>query len=316
MVKQVFISYKSEERETAEWLKAVLEENGISCWMDDLLTKGGNYADEIVKALNVVDMMVILLSSRSQSSDHVLSELLIASSLNKPALAYIIEDCELVDDFKDELPDERRFEAYKNKEEAANELVLTILSLLPTSSPKKQLSGILKDLLVLSQAQMDIDREKNAEKRRLKAEQRRIKREENARKRKERNEQYLKNGFPFKFTPYSKDYSSVGNARLSLNVYTCIILADLHLLLVFVIGQTGMLGTGILFLPFLLLMFWLGEAVAGVLCRLVGRIGSRKAVVAVSLITSVIITAVIFAAAFILIFGLILLFMRRMGVYW
>ena len=32
-MKEVFISYKSEEYDEALWIKNVLETNGVSCWM-------------------------------------------------------------------------------------------------------------------------------------------------------------------------------------------------------------------------------------------------------------------------------------------
>ena len=50
--KDVFISYKAEEFEDAIWVKSVLENNGISCWMAPMSISGGaSYATEIPKAI-------------------------------------------------------------------------------------------------------------------------------------------------------------------------------------------------------------------------------------------------------------------------
>ena len=38
--KEVFISYKAEEIEEANWVRTTLERNGISCWMAPMWTKG------------------------------------------------------------------------------------------------------------------------------------------------------------------------------------------------------------------------------------------------------------------------------------
>lgn len=53
-IKQVFISYKSEEYDDANWVKSVLEKNGISCWMAPMSIRGGsNYASEIPQAIKI-----------------------------------------------------------------------------------------------------------------------------------------------------------------------------------------------------------------------------------------------------------------------
>ena len=65
----VFISYKSEEAENAKWLKAVLEINGLSCWMaPDSIPGGSSYAQEIEQAIYDCGVLVLLLSEKAQKS--------------------------------------------------------------------------------------------------------------------------------------------------------------------------------------------------------------------------------------------------------
>ncbi len=51
MGQDVFISYKSEEFQEADWVRQQLESGGISCWMaPNSITGGASYATEIPQA--------------------------------------------------------------------------------------------------------------------------------------------------------------------------------------------------------------------------------------------------------------------------
>ena len=68
-MRDVFISYKAEELEEASWVKSVLENNGISCWMAPACIPGGsNYAVEIPQAIRQAKVFVLILSSRDLPS--------------------------------------------------------------------------------------------------------------------------------------------------------------------------------------------------------------------------------------------------------
>ncbi len=72
-VKDVFISYKAEEFDEANWVRGTLEHNGISCWMAPASIMGGSsYAEEIPKAIRECRVFVLLLSEKSQRSKWVL----------------------------------------------------------------------------------------------------------------------------------------------------------------------------------------------------------------------------------------------------
>ena len=52
MGQDVFISYKSEEFQEADWVRQQLESGGIRCWMaPNSITGGASYATEIPQAI-------------------------------------------------------------------------------------------------------------------------------------------------------------------------------------------------------------------------------------------------------------------------
>ena len=74
--KAVFISYKTEEFDDANWVRATLENNGISCWMAPMCIPGGSsYAVEIPNAIKQCTVFVLILSEKSQLSKWVPREL-------------------------------------------------------------------------------------------------------------------------------------------------------------------------------------------------------------------------------------------------
>lgn len=70
MAKDVFISYKSEEFDSANMVRGVLERNGISCWMAPAdIPSGSNYAVEVPNAIRAAKVVVFILSEQSQKSE-------------------------------------------------------------------------------------------------------------------------------------------------------------------------------------------------------------------------------------------------------
>lgn len=129
--KEVFISYKSEDFEQAIWLKSVLETNGISCWMAPASIPGGsNYAKEIPQAIENCRVFVVVLTRRCQDSIWVPKELDRALNSKKPVMPFVLENCELNDDFNFYLSNVQRYAAYQNKMAAAEQMVADIRALL------------------------------------------------------------------------------------------------------------------------------------------------------------------------------------------
>lgn len=127
----VFISYKSEDYEQADWLRKVLETNGISCWMAPASIPGGSsYAKEIPVAIEHCKVMVLVLTERCQDSVWVPKELSSALSAKKTVMPFVLEDCALTDDFNFFLSNVQRYEAYQNKVTAAEQMMRDIRALL------------------------------------------------------------------------------------------------------------------------------------------------------------------------------------------
>ena len=137
--KKVFISYKSEDYENALWVRQVLESNGISCWMaPESIPGGSNYAVEIPQAIKGCSVFVVVVSTLCQESKWVPRELDQAINANKPIMPFMLENCELKDDFNFYLSNVQRYAAYEDKVKTIEKMILEIRSLMEVES---KLSG-------------------------------------------------------------------------------------------------------------------------------------------------------------------------------
>lgn len=129
--KKVFISYKSEDYENALWVRQVLESNGISCWMaPESIPGGSNYAVEIPQAIRGCSVFVVVVSTLCQESKWVPRELDQAINANKPIMPFMLENCELKDDFNFYLSNVQRYAAYEDKVKTIEKMILEIRSLM------------------------------------------------------------------------------------------------------------------------------------------------------------------------------------------
>ncbi len=125
--KDVFISYKAEEFDDANWIRCTLENNGLSCWMAPLSIPGGSsYAFEIPQAIRNCKVFVLLLSEKSQRSKWVPRELDQAINENKVIMPFMLENCALKDDFNFYLANVQRYAAYENKDNAIEKMIKEI----------------------------------------------------------------------------------------------------------------------------------------------------------------------------------------------
>ncbi len=128
---QVFISYKAEEYEVADWVRQTLEQNDISCWMAPASIPGGSsYAVEIPQAIRGCQVFVLILSRQSQESKWVPKEIDQAINANKTIMPFMLENCELKDDFNFYLSNVQRYAAYENKARAMEKMLREIRALL------------------------------------------------------------------------------------------------------------------------------------------------------------------------------------------
>ena len=130
-MKEVFISYSSNDLPQAETVRNVLEKNGLSCWMAPRDIPGGsNYTKEIPIAIRNCKVFVLVLSESAQSSQWVLKELDSAVNCGKVILPFMLEDCNLNDEFNFLLTGAQRYAAYQKKAEAMETLISRIRGIL------------------------------------------------------------------------------------------------------------------------------------------------------------------------------------------
>ncbi len=88
MEHDVFISYASKDKRTADAVCASLESAGIGCWIAPRDIIAGNYGAAIIKAIKVSKMMVLLLSSYANESSQVRRE--VERAVSKGLIIYPI----------------------------------------------------------------------------------------------------------------------------------------------------------------------------------------------------------------------------------
>src|SRR5215469_16876229 len=96
MSHDVFVSYSSKDKPTADAVCATLESRGIRCWIAprDILP-GMDWTDAIIDAIVGCRLMVVIVSGHSNFSEQVKRELTTAVGEGKPLIPLRIEDVTL-----------------------------------------------------------------------------------------------------------------------------------------------------------------------------------------------------------------------------
>jgi len=94
-----FISYAHEDQTMAEAVRDALEAGGILCWIAPRDVKGGRpYSGQITQAIREAQVLVLILSSASNRSKHVLREVERAAHCQNHLLTFRIEPITPADD--------------------------------------------------------------------------------------------------------------------------------------------------------------------------------------------------------------------------
>lgn len=122
--RDVFISYSRADTAQAMELKAVLERNGISCWIDEKeIMPGTDYTWKIPEGMDHAKVFLLVFSPRSQSSDWVERELKYAVGNRMFLIPYMLEEFPLEKNFKFLISSANYLQAWRNPEEAKRLLV-------------------------------------------------------------------------------------------------------------------------------------------------------------------------------------------------
>ena len=71
-----FISYASADKAIAREIATALRQDGISVWLDsEAIVSGAQWSDEIIRAIESVDGVVLLLSANSHRNKWVAREI-------------------------------------------------------------------------------------------------------------------------------------------------------------------------------------------------------------------------------------------------
>lgn len=81
--KEVFISYAHEDKERVEEIVTCLEKQGVSCWIAPRDVGARRYAKAICEAIENAKIFLLMLSSHSAVSEHVLNEIEMAYNKRK-----------------------------------------------------------------------------------------------------------------------------------------------------------------------------------------------------------------------------------------
>lgn len=94
--KNIFISFSSKQQAKAIELCNFIEANGLSCFISSRdLIAGEEYAKQLIDNISASDAVVLILTSDSNKSPHVLREIEYAVSHNIPIVVYVEEECTL-----------------------------------------------------------------------------------------------------------------------------------------------------------------------------------------------------------------------------
>src|SRR5579871_5561367 len=101
MAQQVFISYASADKATADKICSALEAAGISCWIAPRnIAPGTDFPTAIIDGVNAASTLVLVLTEHSASSPHVLSEVSHAFNGKKRIIPFRITQQTLPEDLE------------------------------------------------------------------------------------------------------------------------------------------------------------------------------------------------------------------------
>lgn len=151
----VFISYEHHDSAVADDLCAYLENNGHACWIAPRdIVAGENYAGEIIRGVKGACAFIVICSSFTKDSGHVLNEVSIAFDQKIQIIPYCIEDTDLGDNMDYYLAAIHRIISTGNRDDDFKTILETLENgrSLPTQKDNKQRNkhiGIIAALVAI-----------------------------------------------------------------------------------------------------------------------------------------------------------------------
>lgn len=124
MAHDIFISYSTKDKQAANAICHILEENKLRCWIAPRnIHAGKNYSEQIMYGIKTAKVVVLVFSKNSQESVFVNNEIETAFNNNKSIISYIIDDTIPKDNMEFYLKNKHWLEAYPNYEHLFEKLV-------------------------------------------------------------------------------------------------------------------------------------------------------------------------------------------------
>ncbi len=144
--KYVFISYSTKDGKVPFDICNFLEKKGINCWIAPRnILPGNTYAGEIMKGIRNCSAFLILTSSNTNDSEHVLNELETAVNSKKIVIPFRIENEDFTDDYMYYLSRKHWINYFDNSDKALELLLETlnpIFSLIDNESKEKEAENL------------------------------------------------------------------------------------------------------------------------------------------------------------------------------
>ena len=124
MSHDIFISYSSKDKQTADAICHELEANKLKCWIAPRnIIAGKNYAEQIMTGIKKAKIVVLVFSKNSQESVFVNNEIDNAFSNNKPIISFKIDETLPENKMEFFLKNKHWLDAYPNPESVFETLV-------------------------------------------------------------------------------------------------------------------------------------------------------------------------------------------------
>jgi hypothetical protein len=94
----LFISYAHADKDVVLWIADALGKSGVNIWMDKKIVGGQVWSADIARAIKTAKAFLLVVSSRSLTSQTVKQEIAYASSQNKTIVPVFIEETNIPDD--------------------------------------------------------------------------------------------------------------------------------------------------------------------------------------------------------------------------
>ena len=130
----VFISHASGDRDVAETLCQALENRGLSCWIAARdVGPGENFQVSIVRAIRAATVMVLVFSAKSNNSDEIKKELVLAGQRRLTVIPVRVEDVAPDEAFAYELAIRQWIDLFADWEDAVQRLARQIETVVGTA---------------------------------------------------------------------------------------------------------------------------------------------------------------------------------------